>query len=121
MVHSIPAARAVAKLARDSNPPVRKKKQRGEEFLQSEKNIESFLALLNEEGYEEGTDTEIAMTCLPTTKKHFDLSVAVMDDLIHCLWSAPNGKWAKLLSPIVNPFRLDRNSPTEIPAFFDVF
>ena len=85
-------------------------------FCNQKKNIESFLELLNEEGYEEGTDTEIAMTCLPTTKKHFELSLAVVDDFIHCLWSAPNRKWAKLLSPVVNPFRLDKNIPTEIPA-----
>ena len=72
MVQNIPKARAVAKKARDCNPPVRKKRKRGEKDLQSEKNIESFLVLLDSEGCEEGTDTEIAMTCLPRTKKHFD-------------------------------------------------
>jgi hypothetical protein len=118
MVQNIPKARAVAKKARDCNPPVRKKRKRGEKDLQSEKNIESFLALLDAEGYEEGTDTEMAMTCLPSTKKHYDLSVTVMDDFISCLWTAPNGKWARLLSPVANPFRLDSNSPTEIPAIF---
>ena len=41
-----------------------------------------------------------------------------MDDFISCLWNAPNGKWARLLSPVANLFRLDSNSPTEIPAIF---
>jgi hypothetical protein len=64
MVDSVPAAREVSQ--------GRQNRKRGEKFLPSEKNIESFLALLDAEGYEQGTDTEIAMTCLPRTKKHFD-------------------------------------------------
>jgi hypothetical protein len=80
--------------------------------------IQKFLTLVQEEGFEAGTDTQLAMTCLSTTHRHDLHSLNVIDDFIQCLRDAPNSKWIQMLSPVANPFRLDRNSPNEIPALF---
>ena len=80
--------------------------------------IQKFLTLVQEEGFESGTDTSLAMTCLSTTQRHDIHSLDVIDDFIECLHVAPNSKWLQMLTHVANPFRLDRNSPKEIPALF---
>ena len=80
--------------------------------------IQKFLTLVQEEGFEPGTDTTLAMTCLSTTQRHDIHSLNVIDDFIQCLRVVPNSKWLQMLTPVANPFRLDRNSPKEIPALF---
>ena len=40
--------------------------------------IQKFLTLVQEEGFEPGTDTTLAMTCLPTTQRHDIHSLTVI-------------------------------------------